>query len=71
MALHKNLVELVQSKVFALRNAKEKRNATFSKLGHYESEMVKLLASIKELDEKLRRKMREGEEEGTRNLFLQ
>ncbi|QCE03294.1 hypothetical protein DEO72_LG8g1318 [Vigna unguiculata] len=71
MALHKNLVELVQSKVFALKNAEEKRNVAFSKLEDCESEKVKLLARIMKLDEKPRRKMREVEEEGVRNLFLQ
>ncbi|XP_014492446.1 protein gamma response 1 [Vigna radiata var. radiata] len=63
MALHKNLVELVQSKVSALKDAEEKRNAAFSKLEDCESEKVKLLARIEELDEKLRRKTREVEEE--------
>ncbi|QCD86498.1 hypothetical protein DEO72_LG3g1021 [Vigna unguiculata] len=64
MALHKNLVELVQSKVSALRNAEEKRNTAFLKLEDCEREKVKLLARIKELDEKLRRKTREVEQEG-------
>ncbi|XP_047177188.1 protein gamma response 1 [Vigna umbellata] len=63
MALHKNLVDLVQSKVSALKDAEEKRNAAFSKLEDCESEKVKLLARIEELDEKLRRKTREVEEE--------
>jgi len=66
MAPHKNLMELVQSKVSALRNAEEKRNIAFSKLEDCEREKVKLLARIKELDEKLRRKTREVEEEGAR-----
>jgi len=70
MALHKNLVELVQSKVSTLRNAKEKRNTTFSKLEDCEREKVKLLARIKELDEKLRRKTREVEEEGARKTWF-
>ncbi|KAK7343188.1 hypothetical protein VNO80_26152 [Phaseolus coccineus] len=65
MALHKNLVELVQSKVSALKDAEEKRNSAFSKLEDCESEKVMLLARIEELDEKLRRKTREIEEEGT------
>jgi len=71
MAMHKNLMELVQSKVSALKNIEEKRNATVSKLEDCESEKVKLLARIKELDKKLRRKIREVEKEGARNLFLQ
>ncbi|QCE04074.1 hypothetical protein DEO72_LG8g2107 [Vigna unguiculata] len=70
MVLHKNLVELVQSKVSALKNAEEKRNVVFSKLEDCKSE-VKLLARIKDLDEKLRRKTREVEEEGARNCFMQ
>jgi len=71
MALHKNLVELVQSKVSGLKDVEEKQNTEFSKLEDGESEKVKLLARIKELDEKLRRKTREVEEEGAWNLFLQ
>jgi len=65
MALHKNLMELVQSKVSALKDAEEKRNAAFSRLKDCESEKVMLLARIEELDEKLKRKTREIEEEGT------
>jgi len=70
MALHKNLVELVQSKVSTLRNAIEKRNTAFSKLEDCEREKVKLLVRIKELDEKLRRKTREVEEEGARKTWF-
>ena len=71
MALHKNLMVLVQSKVSALKDVEEKQNTAFFKLEDCESEKVKLLARSKELDEKLRRKTREVEEEGAQNLFLQ
>ena len=43
----------------------------FLKLEDYKSEKVKLLARIKDWDEKLRRKTREVEEEGAQNLFMQ
>ncbi|CAJ1978162.1 unnamed protein product [Sphenostylis stenocarpa] len=65
MVLHKNLMELVQSKDSALKDAEEKRNAAFIKLEDCESEKAVLLARIEELDEKLRSKVRDIDEEGT------
>jgi len=69
MALHKNLVELVQSKVSTLKDTEEKQNVAFSKLEDYLSEKVKFLIRIEELDEKLRRKTQEVERKGRETCF--
>nr|KYP69945.1 Protein gamma response 1 [Cajanus cajan] len=62
MALHKSLLELVQSKDSALRESEVSRNAAFSELESCENEKALLSARVHELEEKLR-EIQEAESE--------
>ncbi|XP_027339127.1 protein gamma response 1 [Abrus precatorius] len=68
MALQKSLMELVQSKESSLRDAEEKRKAAVSKFESCENEKAILLGRIDDLDDKLRAKSREFEEEASKRV---